>query len=158
MRRHRFAFYLDIRTDFACVELDHLARRRLKIPGFVRYCVDMFCFGDRRADLRAWRAAIAEWLHTAHGLRLKPPNARVLGCGGRLDALGYRITRDERAPRRRAMRRLRRRVVYGIDGRSSVDLGRSVAVSAGVVLFDRKMAISDRKCPGVANRPGMSRV
>ncbi len=32
------------------------------MPGYVRFVDDMLLFGQRRADLRAWREAIGEWL------------------------------------------------------------------------------------------------
>ncbi len=119
--------------------LDHFAKRTLKVPGYLRYVDDLFCFGDRRADLRAWRAAIASWLLEERGLRLKHPRAPVLSCQSHLDALGHRITRDGLTARPRALHKLRRRVDLALPGpgggKGSVDLRRSVASSAGVVLF-----------------------
>lgn len=89
------------------LEFDHFVKRELKVPGYVRYVDDIFCFGERRAELRAWRAAIGQWLEARRGLRLKRPDARVLSCGGHIDALGVRITRDGIEPLRRSFTRLR---------------------------------------------------
>ncbi len=73
------------------------------------------------------------------GLRLKHPRAPVLSCQSHLDALGHQITRDGLTARPRALHKLRRRVDLALPGpgvgKGSVDLRRSVASSAGVVLF-----------------------
>jgi len=90
--------------------LDHFVKCTLKVPGYVRYVDDLICFGDRRADLRGWRAAIGEWLDGERGLRLKHPNARLISCAGHLDALGYRIRREDIVPLGRTPRRLARRI------------------------------------------------
>jgi len=118
---------------------DHFVKRELKVPGYLRYVDDIFCFGDRRADLRSWRREIAEWLHVERKLRLKHPEARVLSCRGHLDALGYRIARGELQALPRALLRLRRRAAAEVARPpwrpAAVDFGRSVAASAGIVLF-----------------------
>ena len=96
--------------------LDHFATRILKIPGYTRYVDDVIIFGDRRADLRRWRAELAEWLCEERRLRLKHPKAPALSCAGHLDALGRRIRRDRVEPHPRALRRLRARVAREMDG------------------------------------------
>lgn len=100
--------------------------------------LDAFRHGARLlAELRADDGgALAE---RERGLRLKHPQARVLSCHGHLDALGNRITRGGLRALARPLRRLQRRVVAEVtrpDGRpATVDFDRSVASSAGVVLF-----------------------
>lgn len=119
--------------------LDHFVKRELKVPGYCRYVDDIFLFADCRADLRAWRRAVGEWLEQERRLRLKHPAARILSCRGSLDALGYRITRHGIEALPRVLARLCSRVqahVRGTDEMSeSVDLERSLASTAGVVLF-----------------------
>jgi len=119
--------------------LDHFVKRDLKVPGYVRYVDDMVLFGSRRADLRRWRGAIQRYLRDERDLRLKNERAPVFSCGGHLDALGYRITRADRRALPRAMRRLRERVVSELarrpGERPQVDLERSLASSASVILF-----------------------
>ncbi|MEZ4437139.1 MAG: RNA-directed DNA polymerase [bacterium] len=115
--------------------LDHHVKRALKVPGYLRYGDDLAIFGRGRAEVKAWRAAIGEWLWQARGLRLKHPEAPVLRTAGHLDWLGYRITRDGRAPHGRAQRRLLRRLRAELRGAGAVQIERSVASSAGVMLF-----------------------
>ena len=118
-------------------DLDHLVKRGFRVPGYVRYVDDLFLFGDRRADLREWRDAVGAWLLSERHLRLKHPRARVLSCRGHLDALGYRITREDIRPRPRALARMRRRIEseWARPGGRGVDFARSMASSAGVVFF-----------------------
>jgi len=116
--------------------LDHTIKRDLKVPSYIRYGDDFYLFGDRRADLRRWRAAVGRWLHEERGLRLKHPNARVLSCAGHVDALGYRVTREGLRTHPRALRRLSRRAraeLYRVRGRP--DFSQSAASSVAVALF-----------------------
>jgi hypothetical protein len=116
-------------------ELDHFLKRRLKVPGALRYLDDLFCFGDRRAELRRWRGEIASWLEAERGLRLKHPAAPVLPCRGDLDGLGYRVTRAGFHVRRRALAHLRWRLASAVGGDPAVEIERSIASSVGVALF-----------------------
>ena len=86
--------------------LDHHVKRRLKVPGYVRYVDDLIVFGDRERDLRRWRAEIATWLREERSLELKHPGAPILPCSGPLIALGHRVTRGGIGPTGRALRRL----------------------------------------------------
>ena len=127
-------------SQFAAAHLylnafDHHVKRALKVPGYVRYCDDLFLFGDRRADLRAWRAAVAEWLWTERGLRLKHPEARILSCAGHVDGLGYRITRTDRRALPRARRNLARRIRAHARGEAEARLESSLAAGIGVLRF-----------------------
>lgn len=122
-------------THVYLMALDHHIKRVLKVPSYVRYGDDICCFGDRRADLRAWRAAIGQWLWDERGLRLKHPEARILSCAGHLDALGHRVQRTGVEPLGRARRRLVARVPAALDGRVGADVERSIAATAGVLLF-----------------------
>ncbi len=119
--------------------LDHFIKRQLKVPGLCRYVDDIFCFGDRRADLRRWRREIGGWLREERRLRLKHPSAPILSCRGHLDALGYRIRRDGFEALPRALVRFRRRVAEELRaaprGPRQPDIERSIASTAGVVLF-----------------------
>lgn len=118
---------------------DHWVKRGLKVRGYVRYVDDFFLFGDRRAELRRRRTEVGSWLMEHRGLRLKHPNARVLSCHGHLDALGHRVARSAIRPRERALRRMAARAR---GGRRGTELARSVASSAGVVMFG---AAGDRR-------------
>ncbi len=118
--------------------LDHFIKRQLKVPGYLRYVDDLFLFGRGRAELRAWRGAVGEWLKTRRGLRLKHPQARVLSCRGSLNALGHRIRRQGVEPLPRALNRLARRAAREARwgrGRARPDFGDSAAASVGGLLF-----------------------
>lgn len=95
--------------------LDHFVKRTLKVPGYIRYMDDLLLFGDRRADLRRWRAEVADWLQSERGLRLKHPDARILAARGHVDALGYRIRRDGLTVLPKTIRRLRGRLARAED-------------------------------------------
>jgi retron-type reverse transcriptase len=119
-------------------ELDHHIKRVLKVPGYLRYVDDLFLAADRRADLRQARGEVSSWLQAKRGLRLKHPEARVLSCRGHLNALGYRITRDGIQALPRAFDRLRRRIAAAAGprrGKVQIDIDRSIASSAGIILF-----------------------
>ncbi len=118
--------------------LDHFVKRELKVPGYVRYVDDFFLFGHGRAELRAWRGALREWLAQRRGLRLKHPQARILSCHGSLYALGHRIRRRGIQPLPRALNRLARRVAAEARAgrrRARPDFGLSAAASVGGLLF-----------------------
>ncbi|HEY2294031.1 MAG TPA: reverse transcriptase domain-containing protein [Thermoanaerobaculia bacterium] len=118
--------------------LDHHVKRVLRVPGYLRYVDDLFFAADRRCDLRRVREDVSRFLHEERGLRLKHPDARILSSRGHLDALGFRITREGIEALPRALARVRRRAASALGPRQSgrrPDLGRSLASSAGLILF-----------------------
>ena len=115
--------------------LDHWVKRQLKVPAYLRFLDDTFYFADHHRDLDLWRPRIADWLLAERGLRLKHPQARILSCHGHLDALGYRIRRTGITCLQRPLRRLHRRIRQHLAGTLDVDLERTVASSAGILLF-----------------------
>lgn len=125
-------------THVYLLALDHHIKRVLRVPGYVRFVDDLLLFGDRRADLRAWREAIGDWLGLERGLRLKHPDAPVVSSQGHLDALGFRMRRDGVTPLPRAERRFRhwlRRAVWDDD--LSVDTLRGTVASSTFHLMER---------------------
>lgn len=123
-------------THVVLDELDHHVKRALKVPFYVRYVDDLFLFGERRADLRRWRADVGRWLREERDLRLKYPQARVLAGAGTLYGLGARITRHEIGPTRRALTRFEKRVRAQLprtSARSRRRFERSVASSVGLL-------------------------
>jgi RNA-directed DNA polymerase len=96
--------------------LDRFIKRDLQVPGYVRYCDDLCIFGQQRASLRSWRAAIGSWLWEERGLRLKCPGARLLSCTGHINVLGYRIRRAEITALPRTLQRMKSRL--GVMARS----------------------------------------
>ena len=75
------------------------------------------------------------YLLEERGLKLKVPNARVLSCGGHLDALGHRVERAGIEPLRRSVKRLAATVAResrrARGERGAVDVRRSAAASIG---------------------------
>ncbi|MCB9765614.1 MAG: RNA-directed DNA polymerase [Alphaproteobacteria bacterium] len=120
-------------------ELDHVVKRQLKVPGYVRYVDDLFLFGRGRGELRRWRAAVVAWVREERDLRVKHPSARILSCAGHLDALGYRITRTDRRALGKVKRRMQARIREAATRRPGqapqVALEQSLASSIGVMLF-----------------------
>ncbi|MCB9764977.1 MAG: RNA-directed DNA polymerase [Alphaproteobacteria bacterium] len=74
--------------------LDHLACRRLRIPGYQRYMDDFALFGDDVQALRDQRDQLAAWLDAERGLCLKVPDAEPRSCRAAHAYLGYRVTPD----------------------------------------------------------------
>ena len=116
-------------------DLDHFAKRDLKMPGYLRYVDDFFAFADSRSHLRAARERFGEWLDEERGLRLKRPKAPVLSCRGRLHGLGHCIRRDSVEVLPRAKQRFQRRMAAVMYGGDPVDVERSLASFVGVGLF-----------------------
>jgi len=122
-------------THVVLCDFDHYVKRDLGVPGYLRYVDDVFLFGDRRSELRRWRAAVGAWLRDERDLRLKHPDAPVLSGRGTLDGLGARITRDAIAPGANALRRLRNRTRERLRRRmDGPTFARSVQASVGGML------------------------
>jgi retron-type reverse transcriptase len=92
-------------------ELDHFARHKLRVPGWVRYRDDLIAFGPDQATLQGWHSALGEVLEQRLGQRLKPSATRLARCELGVPFLGYRIWRFTRrldgARRRRLIRWVR---------------------------------------------------
>lgn len=90
--------------------LDHLVKRALKVPGYLRYMDDFVLFAQRPEALVEARERIAEWLAQERGLALKDPVA--MPADNRLPTvfLGFRVSRAGLGPGPKALLRLRRRL------------------------------------------------
>jgi hypothetical protein len=118
--------------------LDHHVTRELRVPGYARYLDDLFLLGDARSSLRDARDAVVAWLRDKRGLRVQEEQAPLQRCASGLQALGHLIGRERIEPRARAWRRLRaraRELVRGRRARWREHVGRSMASTAGLVLF-----------------------
>jgi RNA-directed DNA polymerase len=114
---------------------DHHVKRHLRVPAYVRYLDDLFLFGDQRGHLRAARDGAVAWLGEERGLVVKDPDTPLRPCAGRLDALGHIIRRRGVEALPRALRRVRARVRGLLAERGRRRLARSMASTAGVLLF-----------------------
>jgi len=89
--------------------LDHFVKRTLRVRGYLRYVDDFFLFGESKAQLWAWRDALAEFLET-YRLRLKPNGVTLFRVRDGFPCLGYRVFPEIVLINRRAILRFRRRM------------------------------------------------
>lgn len=106
--------------------LDHFIQRELGCRAYVRYCDDLLLFGDDRAALHRWRAAIIAY---AAGLRLTmhERRAQVAPVHTGISFLGWRIFPYLRRLKRRNIlafarrfRTLQRRYAVGAIGLADI--------------------------------------
>jgi len=92
--------------------LDHLIKRKLKIPGYLRYGDDLALFHESPKPLRMALEKISTWLERERGLKLNPkhgvvePSRRAcnfLGC--RVSPHGVRLSRRQWKQIRRKLRK-----------------------------------------------------
>lgn len=119
-------FYLD--------GLDHLIKRELRIPGYLRYMDDFVLFDDDRDKLHNARTAIAEWLRQERGLALNPKHQAVIPTTHPGVFVGYRISRAGITPSRKLRRRLGSRV-KAAAARGEDALMRTITSYRGLLLF-----------------------
>ncbi len=91
-------------------ELDHFVKRRLGVRWYVRYVDDLVLLDAKVERLRAWRAAIAEFLAERLGLALRVDRGRPAPVRTGIDFVGWKTWWNRRLPRRRTVRALHARV------------------------------------------------
>jgi retron-type reverse transcriptase len=79
---------------------DHWVKRELKCEGYVRYVDDCLLFGNDKAQLHAWRAAIIEQL-AALRLTLHEGRAQISPVTHGIPFLGFRVYPTHRRLKRR---------------------------------------------------------
>lgn len=119
-------FYLD--------GLDHFIKRKLKIPGYLRYMDDLVLFFDDPGRLREARWAIGEWLAAERRLTLNPKHLEVVPNRAPAVFLGYRISRSGIGPSRKLRRRMKDRLRRAV-ARGETALMRSIHAYRGLLLF-----------------------
>lgn len=90
-------------------ELDQFVKHRLKARHYVRYVDDFVLLHPDRAQLEAWRQAIAGFLRERLGLALRDAG-RLAPIGNGIDFLGYIARPDYRLVRRRVLGHARERL------------------------------------------------
>ena len=90
-------------------ELDQFVKHRLKCRHYLRYVDDFVLLHPDPDQLRAWRAAIAEFLQRELGLELKDAG-RLAPVSQGVDFLGYIVRPGYRLVRRRVLGHLRDRL------------------------------------------------
>jgi len=107
--------------------LDHLIKRDLKCPAYVRYVDDFLLFAKDKEDLHAWRLAVIEYLATLR-MTLHEKEAQVFPTHTGIPFLGWRVYPDHLRLKRRngvAFQRryaaLRRKYQHGEIPRDQMD-------------------------------------
>ena len=90
-------------------ELDQFVKQQLRCPAYLRYMDDFVLFANSKADLHAWKAAIAEFLARHLRLVLHPKKSVVFPVKVGLDFCGFVIYPTHRRLRRSGLRRFVRR-------------------------------------------------
>ncbi len=90
---------------------DHFVKRALRCPAYLRFVDDFVLFGDDKAQLQAWRAAVVDRLAEMR-LSLHEAQAQLSPVSAGLPFLGFRLYPTHRRLKRRKgvhfQRRLRR--------------------------------------------------
>ncbi len=97
---------------FGCLYLDgfdHWVKEELRCPGYVRYVDDFLLFGDDKAQLAEWRAAIVAKLAELR-LHLNERKSRAFPTAQGITYLGQRIWRGRRRLCRQNVADARRRL------------------------------------------------
>jgi hypothetical protein len=98
-------------ANLALNPLDHFARRDLKLTTYLRYCDDMVALFETAAEAHAAMAAMAAKVEQL-GLQLNTKSA-VGWVDDGIDWVGYRHWASYKLIRKRALKRLRRKVRGG---------------------------------------------
>ncbi len=87
---------------------DHFVKRELKCAGYVRYVDDFVLFGDDKAQLHQWRAAVIKRL-TGLRLKLHEERAQVSPVTNGIPFLGFRVYPTHRRLKRSNSLKFQRR-------------------------------------------------
>lgn len=89
--------------------LDHLAKDRMRIPGYVRYMDDIVLFGESNQQLWQWLEVLRQHCFELR-LRLHPRKTNLTTTADGFRFLGFHIKRDAIKPFPEAVVRFRRRL------------------------------------------------
>jgi len=106
-------------------ELDMFVKHKLRCLAYLRYMDDFLLFSDDKAQLHAWKAAIADFLANRLRLTLHPKKSLVFPVKVGVDFCGFRTYPTHRRLRRSSVRRFvqrfrRQRAAYR-QGELSLD-------------------------------------
>ncbi len=88
--------------------LDQFVKHELHCRAYLRYCDDFLLFGDDKAELWAWKAAIVDFLQTLR-LTLHDDRAQVYPAHTGISWLGFRVFPTHRRLLRRNVKAFARR-------------------------------------------------
>lgn len=106
--------------------LDHLARDRLRLPAYLRYCDDFLAFSDDKRLLAESLRTLDDFLHTLR-LRLHRDKSVIFQVKQGIPFLGYRVFPTHLRLAKQNIKRFRRRMrrlqaLYAADQISAEDL------------------------------------
>ncbi len=114
--------------------LDHYTKRKLEVPGYLRYVDDFVLFAGGPGQLREARTAIAAWLAAERGLSLKPKGDQVRPACEPSTFVGFPIARGGITLGRKLRRRFAARA-RAAAGEGEAALVRCLAAYRGLLLF-----------------------
>jgi hypothetical protein len=91
-------------------ELDLFVKQELRGAAYLRYMDDFLLFADDKAQLHAWKTAVADFLTAYLRLVLHPRKSLVFPAKVGVDFCGFRIYPTHRRLRRSSLRRFVRRL------------------------------------------------
>lgn len=123
--------------------LDLFIKQALGCRAYVRYCDDLLLFGDDKATLHRWKAAISEQL-VALRLTLHGDRAQVVPVEVGFPFLGWTVAPARRRLRRRNVVRFRRRYRARLRAYAAGEIGldRLRATALGWIGFARQGSTS----------------
>ena len=108
-------------------EVDHFAKRQLRIHQYVRYMDDIVMISDSKAQLREWRSRIEEFMAEKLKLELNPKKTFIQPISHGIDFCQYRIYPDhirlKKATALRMKRNLKR--IQNLYAEGKIDLERA---------------------------------
>lgn len=113
---------------------DHVAKRTLKVAGYLRYIDDLTLFGDDADALSAAGAELIAWLAEHRGLTLRSKEGGVQSTRRGCTFLGYRVTRAGLRPGPKMRRRMPRKLAEAA-AKGPKALERTVASYRGLMWF-----------------------
>ena len=119
--------------NFVLGHLDHFARERLRVAGWVRYMDDICVFGDAKESMWSILDALDSYLRESLQLQWKDAATQVLPVEVGVPFLGFRVWGDAvrlDAARRRRLRHRLRRVARQAKRVGEPDIRRAAGVAS----------------------------
>ncbi len=108
-------------------EVDHFAKRQLRIHYYVRYMDDIVILSDDKKQLREWRGQIETFMESRLKLQLNPNKTFIQPISHGIDFCQYRIYPDHIKLKKSTALRMKRNLkrVQGLYADGKIDLERA---------------------------------